>query len=191
MCETTLNYNHVQSVLGRNGRIFFPSQLLPMIIGLCGLVRILYICFERWRSPDDIKPSLADRPVTPTRAATVPRAKSWLRAFAPRSNASNTAPVTREAFEGSDLDVDMIGQPAWWRYLVAWLPWLQAASYWFKEEKSEHAEKVKGAAQKDDLESGWSAKANSPQRREFRSSQGSNSDDTLYDGKTSEDHSAG
>jgi hypothetical protein len=187
MCENTLNYNHVESVLGRNGRIFFPSQLLPMIIGLCSLVRILYICFERWRSPEDIKPSLADRPVTPTRAATVPKGKSWLRAFAPRSHTDDMAPKTRASFEGSDLDVDMVGQPAWWRYLVAWLPWLQAASYWFKEEKLEHAEHIARSPKNYDLESGWSDKADSSKRQEFRSSQSSAGEATLCEGKKSDD----
>lgn len=58
---------------------FFPSQLLPMVIGLCSLLRVLYLRLEKWRSPGDTKPSLATKPETPTRAATKPSGKDWLR----------------------------------------------------------------------------------------------------------------
>jgi hypothetical protein len=169
MCENTLNYNYIEEVLGSNGRIFFPSQLLPMVISLCSLLRILYICFERWRSPEDIKPSLANTPYAPTRAATVPRGKGWLKIFSSRTHADGTHQEAKEIFEDSDLDPDLVDQPAWWRYLVAWLPWLQAASHWFKEEKPEHAESAVAAQRqkRDDLESGYSDKADFRPRRQL------------------------
>jgi hypothetical protein len=153
MCENTLAYNQIESVLGSNGRIFFPSQLLPMTIGLCSLIRILYLRFERWRSPEDIKPSLADTPETPTRAATVPKGKGWLRAFAPGTHVDGTKPTVTHMFEDSDLDESMVNQSVRWRYLVAWLPWLQATSVWFKNERSERFQNGISTDRKDDLES--------------------------------------
>lgn len=186
MVEKTLNYNHIESVLGRNGRIFFPAQLLPMVIGLCSLLRILYIRFEKWRSPEDIKPSLGDRPTTPTRAATVPRGKGWLRAFAPRTEIEGTSSKVKDTLEDGDMDVDMIHQPAWWRYLVAWLPWLHAASSWFKQERREHVENIGTATKKEDLEPGRSERTGSSQRGELRETQNRNSDSSFDDRRKSE-----
>jgi len=157
-----------------------------MIIGLCGLLRILYIRFEKWRSPEDIKPSLSDRPTTPTRAATVPRGKGWLRAFAPRTEIEGTAPKAKDTFEDGDLDIDMIHQPAWWRYFVAWLPWLHAASSWFKQEGREHAENIGTATKEESLEPGRSEKAGSSQRGELRETQSRNSDSSFDDHRKSD-----
>jgi len=127
-----------------------------------------------WRSPEDIKPSLADKPITPTRAATTPRGKRWLKVFAPRTRVEGASSIARRTFEDSDVDLDMLGQPGWWRYLVAWLPWLEAASYWFRKEKSEYHNVVATGAKKDDVESGMQ-----PRRRDLHGTQTFESDDTF------------
>jgi len=157
-----------------------------MVIGLCGLLRILYIRFEKWRSPEDIKPSLGDRPTTPTRAVTVPRGKGWLRAFAPRTETEGTASKAKDTLEDGDLDVDMIHQPVWWRYLVAWLPWLHAASSWLKQERREHAKNIETAIKKEDLEPGRFEETGSSQRGELRETQSRNSDSSFDDRRKSE-----
>ncbi|KAK5104630.1 hypothetical protein LTS08_002521 [Lithohypha guttulata] len=62
--EFTLDENRATGVLITNARtadtrILEPSQLLPMLIGTFSFIRILFIAFEHWRSPDgDITPSL-------------------------------------------------------------------------------------------------------------------------------------
>ena len=139
MVETTLNYNHIDGVLGRNGRIFFPSQLLPFVIGLCSFVRVVYLRFELFRSPQDIKPSLAVGPQTPTRVPTMPHGKDWLKAFSPGiHHEGGHKPEMKDNFENSQVDLELMDQPRWWRYLCAWLPWLHASSRWFKHDKPEH-----------------------------------------------------
>jgi hypothetical protein len=136
MIEVTLNYNHVANVLGENGRIFFPSQLIPMTIGICGFIRVAYLRFEQWRSPVDTKPSLAEDPPMPEKQSTLPKGKTFFRMFSPGTYPGPLTKGDREeelkqVFEDSDLDPDMEGKPAWWRYLVAWLPWLQAVNQWW------------------------------------------------------------
>jgi hypothetical protein len=139
--EMTLNYNHIQSVLGENGRIFFPSQLLPTIIGVCSFSRVSYLLFERWRSPKDTKPSLAVSSETPSRHASMPRG-NILKLFAPATDhvpamTAEGKAATELQFESDDLDPEMAGKSLWWRLLVSYLPWLQAAHIWFKHDDYE------------------------------------------------------
>jgi len=184
MVERTLQYNHIESVLGSNGRIFFPSQLLPFTIGLCSLVRVMYLRFEMWRSPEDIKPSLADNQSLPTRAATTPRGKRWLKVFAPRTQIEGASSIARRTFENSDVDPDMRDQATWWRYLVAWSPWLYAVSYWFKEQKEEYGNIATTKARTEDVESMMR-----PRMRNLRGPRTFESEDTLQGRKQSEVHS--
>lgn len=59
----------------------------------------------------------------------------------------------RAAFEDGDLDEEMVRRGKGWRYLVAWLPWLQAASYWFREGRDEHVDAVEKRSTSNDVES--------------------------------------
>lgn len=130
--EFTLNYNHVASVLGENGRIFFPSQLIPTVIGACSLVRVCYIRWETWRSQNDYRPSLAHTPTSPTVKTTLPFGRIG-KIFAPATQTDMEARrIEKYPCEDNTLDEGMVGQPLWWRLLVSWLPWLQAASVWWK-----------------------------------------------------------
>ena len=136
MVEVTLNYNHVANVLGENGRIFFPSQLIPMTIGICGLVRVGYLRFEQWRDPVGKKPSLENDGPMPQKQSTFPKGRDVFRMFAPETPPGPITKVESEealpqVFEDSDLDSDMAGQAAWWRYTVAWLPWLNSVKQWW------------------------------------------------------------
>ncbi|KAF2103214.1 hypothetical protein NA57DRAFT_72194 [Rhizodiscina lignyota] len=136
-CEFTLNYNHVQSVLGENGRIFFPSQLIPLVIGASSLIRVVYIGLEEWRAPGDHRPSLEEAPTEPRRPNPLPRRRDLFKLFAPTSaDERASSPITEDGallhFENSDVDEEMIGKPRWCRYLVSYLPWLQAAIQWWR-----------------------------------------------------------
>ena len=131
MMEFTLNYNHVQSVLGWHGHIFFPSQVIPLLIGAFGFIRIAFIRFAQWRSPEDIEPSLARDPTLPQRASTAPRGLGWLKVFT-ASRRGGTDPAAEH--EDGDIDPCMEDRPLWLRYLVAWLPWL-ALTKWICADK--------------------------------------------------------
>ena len=162
--ELTLNYNHIDGVLGSNGRIFFPSQLLPFTIGLCSFIRVTYLRFELFRSPEDTEPSLSveEENIERKRASTSPRGKHWLQAFSPSSPTSYHSnegygrhngykEYGRESpefhhrpnggnetvFDNNALDPEMQQAGKMWRYLCAWLPWLHATSHWFGREKHE------------------------------------------------------
>ncbi|KIW00119.1 uncharacterized protein PV09_08301 [Verruconis gallopava] len=134
-CEYTLMYNHIQSVLGENGRIFFPSQLIPFAIGICGLIRVLYLFFEDWRSVDH-SPSLGHTPSMPKRVLTMPRGKDLLEILAPATQPQEgTVPAEvvkhkRPHFEENELDEEIVGKPLWWGLMVSYLPWLQPVAMW-------------------------------------------------------------
>lgn len=125
LVECTLNFNHVQGVLGPGGRIFFPSQLIPMIIGAFSFVRLMYRILEKWRDPDD-EPSLPqDSPISGTRQE-FPRGGKIYKIFAPPTNAVHPSPAGPEDMppEDNDMDYILVGQRPLIRYLISWLPWL-------------------------------------------------------------------
>lgn len=124
--EFTLNYNHVQSVLGWHGHIFFPSQIIPLLIGAFSFVRIVFIRFAQWRSGDDTEPSLARDPTMPARASTMPKGLGWLKVF---TASRRRGPTPADAHEDSDIDPCMEDRTNWQRYLVAWLPWLSLTKW--------------------------------------------------------------
>jgi hypothetical protein len=134
-CEYTLQYNHIQSVLGENGRIFFPSQLIPFAIGISGLIRVIYLFFESWRS-NDHTPSLGRTPTLPKRAVTIPRGRGLLKILAPATqpqdgaSAGSSPHSPKASLENTDLDEEMVGQRLWWRLLVTYLPWLHPFQRW-------------------------------------------------------------
>ncbi|KAF2436179.1 hypothetical protein EJ08DRAFT_692063 [Tothia fuscella] len=71
------------SVLGNNGRIFFPSQLLPIVSGAWCLCLSHYIRLEKRWVPGDSKPSLTKAWTSPNRNATIPCERRWLKYLPP------------------------------------------------------------------------------------------------------------
>src|ERR1700761_5925959 len=80
LVECTLNYNHVKEVLGPGKRVFFPSQLIPMIIGAFSFVRLMYKLLEKWRDPND-EPSLPTAPHESKTQQDFPGAKKFFKMF--------------------------------------------------------------------------------------------------------------
>ncbi len=120
--EFTLIYNHVVSVLGPQGRIYFPSQLIPMIIGAFTLTRLLYKKLEKVRGGIDVDPTVIRVATIDGSPQPMPSRRSILKLFAPPT--SQVQPGTNHVPEDEDIDPQMDGKPAWTRYLVAYLPWL-------------------------------------------------------------------
>ncbi|KAK6364035.1 hypothetical protein LTS17_012569 [Exophiala oligosperma] len=136
MIECTLNFNHVKGVLGPGNRIFFPSQLIPMIIGAFSFVRLCYKLLEKWRDPDD-EPSLPTDVhtsiLTSSQSSETPqqfRKKTRLfKLLAPPTDTLVRGP--KEATpEDNDIDDLMRNAPTSLRYLVSWLPWLSLLHWW-------------------------------------------------------------
>jgi len=120
--EFTLNYNHVVAVLGPQGRIYFPSQLIPMIIGAFTLTRLLYKKLEYARGGDDVEPTVVREATIDGPPQPMPSRKNMFKLWAPPT--SHVHPGTNHMPEDEDVDPRMDGKPAWVRYLVAYLPWL-------------------------------------------------------------------
>jgi len=131
--EFTLNFNHVHGVLGDAGRIYIPSQLLPMLIGVLSFVRILWIRFENWRSPDDIEPSLPPTSnARPRRARTFRSPSDVLKLFSPAL--SRTFMETDQLSKETNASYATVVGPRWKRYVVGWLPWLSLVSWFCKDD---------------------------------------------------------
>src|ERR1700760_12031 len=55
LVEFSLNFNHVQGVLGgpNDNELHLPAQLLPLLIGACSFMRILWLSYSEMRQPGD------------------------------------------------------------------------------------------------------------------------------------------
>lgn len=128
--EFVLNYNHVDSVLGPGGRIYFPSQLIPMIIGAFSFVRLVYLKFEKIRY-NEAEPTatVAREPTIEGSPQPKPKGKDLVRLFAPPKGVPRTA-SDFEPPKDTDIDRRVQHDPTWLRYLVAYLPWLSLLPRW-------------------------------------------------------------
>lgn len=134
LVECTLNYNHVKEVLGPGNRIFFPSQLIPLIIGTFSFVRLIYKVLKKARGQDD-EPALPANPHFSNPRQDVPGAKRFFKVFAPPTNSLNPRPQLLEDIPLEDTDIDILVQdePIRLRYLITWLPWLSLLPWWASE----------------------------------------------------------
>jgi hypothetical protein len=105
-----------------------------MLIGAFSFVRILWIRFEIWRSPDDIDPSLlptADTGLSnrPQRARTVRKPGDVFKLFSPALR--RTVAEKEDPSDDFRLMYTAVEGSRWKRYLVGWLPWLSLVP-WFR-----------------------------------------------------------
>jgi hypothetical protein len=145
MVELTLNWNRVANVVGPNGQIAFPAQLLPLLIGAFSLIRIIFLLFWEIYEPEDKEQG---------ETATAPPADA-----AGNLSAANEA---RAAHQGLDLKETTVSSPTSYskattvighdqnhnpvpirrslfeRYMVAWLPWLSQFPFWTKPVGGRH-----------------------------------------------------
>jgi hypothetical protein len=140
LVEFTLSFNHVTAVLGgpNDNELHLPSELLPLLIGAFGFVRICWLKFEEWRSPSDPNPSIVVTSPHPRRSRTMRFGIRVLQAFS-ESLAVDTA--RKEAHEAAEADELEQGKSTASRYLVAYLPWLSLLKYWRNDTEHE-AEKT-------------------------------------------------
>ena len=127
--EMTLNYNHVDAVLGPGNRVYFPSQLIPMIIGAFSFCRLLYLKFEKIRNGDDVEPTVSYEPPIEGEPQPRPKGKDLVRLFAPPKGVPRKASDFKDPV-ADDIDARVEGDKVWLRYLVAYLPWLSLLPRW-------------------------------------------------------------
>jgi hypothetical protein len=117
-------------VLGPNGNISYPAQLLPMMIGALSFLRICWLLFQRWLNPE---PDCCDEnEVTPGKLnesnggpPATPSVGLGLLS-SPSSDSERPAAGT-----GQDYDQSITRQRSLaMRYLVAYLPWLSQFQFW-------------------------------------------------------------
>lgn len=126
--EFILNYNHVVAVLGPGGRIYFPSQLIPMIIGAFTFCRLIYLKFEKIRG-SDVEPTIIEQAPIRGEPQPRPKGKDMLKLFSPPSGSSQKA-TTFTPPEDGDIDPRMQHEHKWVRAIIAYLPWLSLLPRW-------------------------------------------------------------
>ena len=129
MVEFTLNANHIRGVLAEDSTIAYPSQLLPMLIGLLSLIRIMWLIFKQWRwSEVEASPKGKSKKPMPSIQCTPEQ---------PQSNGLGLQPMPSPAYSQATTVADdghdhsmTIHRPLHLRLLVAWLPWLSQFDLW-------------------------------------------------------------
>jgi len=123
LVEFTLNFNHVSKVLGgpNDNELHLPAQLLPLLLGAFGFLRISWLTFESWRSPGDTDPSTITEDVDRPRRAKTFHRSDLLALFSPAMARDD---IRHQKHEAEELDALEQHKSAPVRYLVSWLPWL-------------------------------------------------------------------
>lgn len=143
LIELVLNENYAQYVIGANagnGQILAPAQLLPMLIGSFAFVRILFIAYELWRSPEgDITPSLGRQA---SRRSTKIKATKGLNIFKLFSSSMAEPMQDHGSAEVNDTSQVWVEQHddayqnlhlrlnAFWRVVITFLPWISLFWFW-------------------------------------------------------------
>ena len=131
MVELTVQWNHVLDVLGPNGNISYPGQLIPLMIGSLSFVRILWLLYQKWRNPTEDR--CAENEATQQKrsgaaggSTDTPQVGLGLRAGpSPYSLATNAV------IEGDNYDDSVArNRSIMLRYTVAYVPWLSQFELW-------------------------------------------------------------
>jgi hypothetical protein len=136
MIEMTLNENNMLDVLGQNGSVTSPSQLLPLLVGVLSFARVLWLIYVQWKEKRDKAAkqlsnteSLTDDNgvITPT-----PRSFRGYKALLPWVHSADSEPVE----DVEEPDSPRRAHSRFIRYLVAVFPWLSTFDFWTKPKKS-------------------------------------------------------
>jgi hypothetical protein len=123
MVEMTLIWNHVTQVLGPNGQITYPAQLLPMMIGALSFLRICWLLFQRWQNPPE---ECGEEDEATPRAP--PNTSQAGLGLLPSPSAYSEA---KSGVIGQDNDTSIVrNRSVVMRYMVAYLPWLSQFDFW-------------------------------------------------------------
>jgi hypothetical protein len=149
LIEFSLNFNHVSAVLGgpNDNEIHLPGQLLPLMIGGFGFVRICWILFEEWRAPGNTDPSVADANGDQPKRARTLHMSNALHMFSPSMDRTL---VPKPQHSGDELDELERYQSPKTRYLVAYLPWLSLLEC-FRNEPKVTAKRVSATSGQSDF----------------------------------------
>lgn len=121
MVELTLNYNHVTDVISiSSSNIATPSQLLPLLVGILGLVRVLYIMYRETQLEYEIKKAKAEAIAAGKGDDELEEVEKQILLMRTKSDY-----VIEE-----DDELLKIGMTK--RYVVALLPWLSMTGLWKK-----------------------------------------------------------
>jgi hypothetical protein len=146
MVELTLNWNHVTQVLGPNGNLTYPAQLLPLMIGALSFLRICWLLFKRWQFPEQQDCCEEKNQVAPQRTGMCSRGAPFdidtpqvglggLGGLgllsSPSAHAHHKGPTNAVVGQQEEYNTRMVRHrnPVK-RYLVAYLPWLSQFEFW-------------------------------------------------------------
>ena len=138
--ELTLNWNKVNDVIGTGNNVAYPSQLLPLLIGVFGLVRILFLLFWAYYEPEDREQGeTATAPPEDAQGnlSVGNEQRAGPQGLGSRSRKRTASPSPYSpgtTILGHDQNHNPVAvrRSLFHRYMVAWLPWLSQFPFWTK-----------------------------------------------------------
>jgi hypothetical protein len=138
MVEMTIFWNKAKAVIAAGNEVAYPAQLLPLLIGAFGLLRILFLLFWSIYEPEDREQGeTATAPPVDAQgnlsAGNKMRAENQgLGIQSEKITASSTPYPPGPGAAIMDHSPVLIRRSLFHRYMVAWLPWLSQFPFWTK-----------------------------------------------------------
>ena len=147
--EVTLNENHILQALSMNGKIAYPSQLIPLIVGALSFLRVLWLIHEGWK--EHIKKESKSGSKHLDAGGGALKKESLYQRFV--SNIMKikfvSAMIKPDAMPSQQRSGPCSAKRSrsWQlRYLVAFLPWLSTFEFWKHEDKQDSSADIEGTS---------------------------------------------
>jgi hypothetical protein len=139
LVETTLYYNNVSAVLGGpdDNELHLPSQLIALMIGAFGLVRLCYLKLTGWRYSGHDNTAAIDSSAPPHPHWKPQLNLNLLKIFSPNFSADEEPPKHEDSTDDPFADTEvserdqideldpLVKGKSWFvRCMISWLPWL-------------------------------------------------------------------
>jgi hypothetical protein len=142
MVEMTIIWNKARAVIASSNQVAYPAQLLPMLIGAFGLLRILFLLFWSIYEPEDTEqgetatapPEDAQGNISAGNKMRAANQGLGIKSEEVTVSPTPYPPGPGTAIMGHDQDHNRvpIRRSLFHRYMVAWLPWLSQFPFWTK-----------------------------------------------------------
>ena len=138
--ELTLIWNRVSTVIVTGNSVAYPSQLLPLLVGGFGFVRILFLLFWAYYEPEDQErgetatapPEDAQGNLSAGNEQRAARQGLGIESKEMTASPSSYSPGTTILGHDQNHNPVAIRRSLLHRYMVAWLPWLSQFPFWTK-----------------------------------------------------------
>jgi hypothetical protein len=132
MIEMTLTKNNMLQTFPKYGKIAYPAQLIPLIVGVLSFLRVLWLVYAEWKEADETKSRRRNEDADArNEKANLPSLYHFSIDIFKRIFSSSAQPEPRTpTFEVEQPDMPEVLRPSHHRYAIALLPWLSTFKSW-------------------------------------------------------------